>query len=54
MDETSDKIIYMEAYEQKEKLIELMKNGKLNADFYLKTLQKNIKSNTNEDIQIIM
>jgi len=29
-----------------------MKKGKINADVYLKTLQKAVKTNTYEDIQI--
>lgn len=50
--EEDDKTVYMGAYEQKQRIIELMKKGKINADIYLKTLQKAVKANAYEDIQI--
>ena len=50
----TEKEAYMAAYEQKERLIELMKNGKINAEIYFKTLKKTVDSKSlPEDLQII-
>ena len=44
MEETSSSNpkLYMATFEQKQKIIELMKNGKTNSKDYLKALLKNI------------
>ena len=52
MSETTEKETYMRAFEQKEKMIELMKKGKLTGEVYLKSLKKTVDSNILGDLQI--
>ena len=49
-DNSSNKLLFMPLFEQKQKLIQLVSNKKLNPQNYQQSLQSLLKSNAHEDV----
>ena len=49
-DNSSNKLLFMSLFEQKQKLIQLVGNKKLNPQNYQQSLQSLLKSNVHEDV----
>jgi hypothetical protein len=49
-DNSSNKLLFMSLFEQKQKLIQLVSNKKLNPQNYQQSLQSLLKSNAHEDV----
>ena len=49
-DNSSNKLLFMSLFEQKQKLIQLVSNKKLNPQNYQQSLQSLLKSNVHEDV----